>query len=112
MIYNPDSWVILEFNSADAGKVHKVFAGWRGGYMDGESWKLNSGIVKVTETEKTLDFIGESGSTYRCHKDGFGMSFYMQSILASWVRRLQESGLDATIEVIDYDKFKSRTDPQ
>jgi hypothetical protein len=43
--YNPDKWVVVKIIGKDTPPVHKVFACWYGGYLDGDSWKLNSGIT-------------------------------------------------------------------
>ena len=46
----PDSWVVLKI-TAETGVIYKVLAGWSGGYLDGDSWRLNSGINIVFERE-------------------------------------------------------------
>lgn len=102
--YLPDRWVALEFKDAEKGETYyRIFAGWGGGYLDGDSWKLNSGIVRVQEDEKNWFFLGNSGSVYHCRKSGYGMSGYMASVLEGWRRTSADSGL--TIEILpeDYD---------
>ena len=43
--YTPDNWVVIKM---DGDEPHyRVLAGWSGGYLDGNSWKMNSGIVRV-----------------------------------------------------------------
>lgn len=63
--YLPDSWVILKIND----ELYKVLAGWSGGYLSGDSWKINSGIVKIEEHDEYYSIYGESGSIYECHKN-------------------------------------------
>ena len=67
-IYTPDNWVIIKIDNGQESIYYKVLAGWSGGYLDGDSWQLNSGIVKIEESENYYDFIGSSGSVYHCHK--------------------------------------------
>ena len=67
--YRPDNWVILKFKGGDPH--YRVLAGWSGSYIDGSSWRLNSGITKVEETEDHYDFSGYTGSTYRCGKGSY-----------------------------------------
>ena len=67
----PEYWVILEIEFK-SGIEYKVFASWPGGYLDGDCWKLNSGIEKVEEDEEYYYFYGFSGSCYKCHKKGYG----------------------------------------
>ena len=69
-MYAPDNWVIIKFP-----ECYKVLAGWSGGYLDGDSWRMNSGI---TNCYMEVDgdyyyFSGFSGSTYRCHKNSYGL---------------------------------------
>ena len=72
--YSPDSWVVLKVK---AGKgtfpFYKVLAGWSGGYLDGDSWRINSGITLVFDREDEIHFHGESGSLYRCPKGAYGL---------------------------------------
>lgn len=98
MIYNPDAWCILKINTN--GKIHyRVFAGWYGGYLGSDSWKLNSGIVSVHTEGDCYEFAGESGSVYRCHKDLECMTGYMVQIYSSFV---SENNDDRHIERIPY----------
>lgn len=69
--YYPDNWVILEINGDTTH--YRVLAGWSGGYTTGSSWKINSGIIKVEETEKAYLFYGSSGSCYHCNKESYGL---------------------------------------
>jgi hypothetical protein len=39
--------------------------------MNGSSWQLNSGIVKVDEDTDNFFFHGASGSIYKCRKDSY-----------------------------------------
>lgn len=72
--YRPDSWVVLKMNHK--GEVlYKVLGGWAGGYVQGSSWRLNSGIERVEKDADTnkLRFIGSSGSVYVVDPDGYGL---------------------------------------
>ena len=65
--YHPDNWVIIKLKGEDPH--YRVLAGWSGGYLTSDSWRMNSGITKVIEEDDHWLFIGSSGSTYACHKD-------------------------------------------
>jgi hypothetical protein len=69
MIHKPDNWVVIKFE----GKTphYKILGGWSGGYLDGDSWRMNSGIVRVEEENDRLNFYGASGSCYSCHKESY-----------------------------------------
>ena len=66
----PDNWIILKIKDDELGTYYKVLAGWSGGYTTGDSWRMNSGIDKIEQTDTHYDFISESGSVYHCHKQG------------------------------------------
>ena len=66
----PDNWVIIKINGPQ-GIFYKVLAGWSGGYTQGSSWRLNSGIVKVEKDKNYWFFYGSSGSCYKCHEDSY-----------------------------------------
>ena len=88
--YTPNRWVVLEVNN---GKevINKVFAGWYGGYLNGDSWKLNSGNVSEEEFDDRWEFTGYSGSVYVCYKNAYGMSAYMGQVFSSWTSQLPET---------------------
>jgi len=68
-MYTPDNWVILRI-AVEEKILYKILAGWSGGYLEGDHWRLNSGIERVEE-EDDADYIlfhGHSGSVYNCHK--------------------------------------------
>lgn len=95
--YVPDCWVIVRF-IVDAEPLDKVLAGWYGGYLYGDSWRLNSGITVVKDQGDTYEFVSSSGSVYRCKKASERMSALMASVYASFEKSLHDT--DASIEII------------
>lgn len=72
--YQPDNWVVLKVKEGKGTfPFYKVLGGWSGGYLSGDSWRLNSGVTEVKEDGDYYEFYGESGSCYRCHKEGYGL---------------------------------------
>jgi len=69
MVYIPDNWVVIKYKGDDPH--HRIFAGWSGGYATGDSWRMNSGIVRVEEDEHLFLFYGASGSCYECNKQSY-----------------------------------------
>lgn len=69
MKYNPDNWIIVKIAFPDKEVLYKILAGWSGGYLDGDAWRMNSGIDKVEVDGDIINFIGTSGSVYSCHKN-------------------------------------------
>ena len=75
--YNPDNWVVLK----TLDNVYKVLAGWSGGYLSSDNWRISSGIAKVEDDKDHWLFIGHSGSIYKCHKKGYGVRTNIVGIL-------------------------------
>ena len=68
--YNPDNWVVIKIKGVDPH--YRVLGGWDGGYLDGDSWRMNSGITRVVDADDHwLHFRGSSGSVYRCNKGSY-----------------------------------------
>ena len=67
--YNPDNWVVIKMNGDDPH--YRVLAGWSGGYLDGDSWRMNSGIVRVEDAGDRFNFYGSTGSCYSCGKESY-----------------------------------------
>ena len=73
--YTPDNWVVLKIKESKYdGGFYKVRAGWSGGYLDGDSWRMNSGITRVVEKPKHWEFYGASGSVYKCYRKGYRLT--------------------------------------
>lgn len=73
MEYNPDNWVILKINNPK-DPHYRVLGGWYGGYLDGGSWRLNSGITRHDFDGDYWYFYGSSGSCYKCYVDSYRMN--------------------------------------
>lgn len=99
-LYSHDRWIVIEVKENKNESIRKVFAGWLGGYFGSDEWKLSSGIIKVNEDDKLFEFINVSGSVYRCHKNMYGMTGWMFSLLESWQEKLVDLH-DASIVIVD-----------
>ena len=97
--YIPDKWVIIKISGDDFPDIYKIFACWYGGYAGSDSWKLNSGITRVSKTGYVYSFAGSSGSIYECHEDSYGTNFYGGSVLDSMIKTAAEHGIN--IEILD-----------
>jgi hypothetical protein len=79
-MYTPDEWVLVKVNGTDPH--YRVFGSWLGDYLNGDSWRLNSGIVRAEQDGDSYIFYGASGSAYICHKDSYGVkSMYNSAVL-------------------------------
>jgi len=68
--YTPDNWVVLKITQGEE-TLYKVLGGWSGGYLDGDYWRLNSGITGVEKQAYLYGFYGSSGSVYWCHQGSY-----------------------------------------
>ena len=96
----PEQWVVLRIPTEDNIDVpyYKVFAGWRGGYHDGDRWRLNSGITRVEEDDDYYYFYGYSGSCYKCHKNAYGLKgSYTQGILEDLIDKANLSNINVEV---------------
>ena len=93
--YTPDCWVIVQIPTKHPNQpaFHKVLGGWAGGYLDGNSWRLNSGITKVEKDGCHKDFdevfyiYGNSSSKYICSWDSYGLRFSTAGIAQELARK-------------------------
>jgi hypothetical protein len=82
----PDKWVVVKIDNNLDKPFYKVFATWSGGYLNGDRWKMNSGIKSMESDDDYYYFIGHSGSCYKCHKKGYGIvSSYGEDVLNDMV---------------------------
>ena len=83
--YYPHHWKIMRIENDDDEVLYKVLGGWSGGYLDGDSWRINSGIAYTSylEEDDCYLFHGHSGSIYKCHVGAERMSMAQAGI---WVK--------------------------
>lgn len=106
--YSPDNWVVIFLNGDDPH--YRVLVGWSGGYLTGDSWRMNSGITRVEKTTETFNindrthvaeyynFYGSSGSCYKCNKEAYGLRMNNAGI---W-KQLQDKYSDK-VQMMDED---------
>lgn len=97
--YFPDGWVIVKITPENTSiKPHyRVFGSWGGGYLHGDSWRMNSGIERCVYRDGYYAFEGTSGSIYACAKDGYGrISLYNSGVLDDYRNKSQ-----GQLEVLD-----------
>jgi len=98
--YQPDVWVVLRLRGAAVpdGEIFKLLSGWYGGYAGSDSWRLNSGITRVSAQEDHFLVEGHSGSVYRCVQDSERTSLLTQSIYLDLCDRARDQGV--TVEIV------------
>lgn len=98
--YNPDRWMVVSITN-NAKTHYRVFGSWGGGYLNGDSWKLNSGITKATLVDGVYHFEGSSGSVYECRKRSYGATGYTWGVLDGMIKRAADDG--ALIQILEED---------
>lgn len=99
--YYPHNWVVLKLKQGKLDRgTYKVLAGWSGGYLDGDSWRMNSGISKVTENGDYLEFWGYSGSCYVCHKDSYRLTM---ANIGMYNKLKDQEGFEGQVTLMDED---------
>ena len=89
-MHAPDEWCLVKINGVDPH--YRIFGSWRGGYLSGDSWRMNSGITKVEKDGEYYLFHGSSGSIYKCHEKGYGIhSSYNVGVLLNYEKELKEN---------------------
>lgn len=82
----PDKYVIVKIevkenkDNLPTGITYKLFSTWSGGLLDGDSWKLNSGITKVQPYNNYYLIYGNSNTIYKVYNN-IGYSNYTYSVL-------------------------------
>ena len=100
----PDKFIVLKITAPDY-ILYKVYGTWYGGYLGEDRWRLNSGIKGVNiHDDDYIDFIGYSGSVYRCviGHNCYGTSLYSQGVLNNIIKVGKEE-YNTDIEIMPED---------
>lgn len=84
--HTPDKWVVVKLTNKQDLVHYRVFATWYGGYLGGDAWRLNSGITAVDLVDSCYEFVGSSGSVYRCRRDGYGTTSHGRGVLNGLIK--------------------------
>lgn len=100
-VYLPDNWVVLQIKNPDMDPIFKVLGGWSGSYLDGSSWRLNSGIAEIRDQGDFWSVSGSSGSTYLCHKESEHLRLNIAGVLSGFQKKAIESGSEILMVPIE-----------
>jgi hypothetical protein len=99
----PENWVVVKIKDKSE-TYYKVFGSWRGGYLDGNSWRLNSGIKSVYLEDDNWRISGYSGSHYICNKNTWGFATnYSREVLNNMIVTAEKHGVSMEILEDGYD---------
>lgn len=89
--YIPDVWVIVRISGSEVPETYyRILAGWYGGFADGDSWRLSSGIENIKETTGSYEVRNASGSSYYLMKGREGFSNLTKSVYGGYQFRKPE----------------------
>jgi len=80
----PDRWVIIKIKTPDETTL-KLFSTWFGGYLDNDSWRLNSGITDIIQEEDYYIVKGHTDTVYKIYKNNTGTSGYTGQVLKNQI---------------------------
>jgi hypothetical protein len=95
--YNPDKWSIIKIKHSDEEIYYKVYGNWSGGYLDGDSWRLSSGLEKITDDGDFHLMHNYSGSIYRCHKKMEGMNGFGAGVFSGLTEQAKKVNVEFTV---------------
>jgi hypothetical protein len=101
-VYKPDGYAVIKITVND-DTFFKVFSSWSGGYLHGDSYRLNSGISKLVVDEDMYYFHGFSGSVVEVDKHATRISAYNSGVLANFLDLLKEG----CSELVNYEDIIS-----
>jgi hypothetical protein len=86
--YAPDAWQVIKIIGPEE-TIYKLFSTWYGGYTQGDSWKLNSGITSIKKVGKVYEVTGYSGSIYTvpAHEHCYRTTAWTGSVLAQMIEK-------------------------
>ena len=96
----PDRWAVIEFTNGDE-KFRKILSGWNGGYFDKDSWRLSSPIVDETEMKAHIEFLTDSGSSYKCVRSGEGLTGLTREYLSKIQEQVKQED-NAVVKLLCY----------
>lgn len=110
MFEQPDGFLILKITMPESEPLYKLFSGWYGGYLDGDRWRLNSGITLIEEDNewngkgKFYYVHGNSSTVYHIHEDQYGkLPSYCSGVLDNMKSTAEEAG--GEIQVITIEEY-------
>ena len=106
--YTPDCWKVIEIKYDANSEIHyRVAAGWYGGFTQGDSWKINSGIVDTVQEGDIISFTGDTGSVYRCHVRSEGLNGYTTAVVKSY--NIDHEKIGGYVREVDFRDFEKLT---
>jgi len=103
-VHRPEGWKIIKITPEGKPSFFKVFGSWRGGFADGDSWRMSSGadsMDTIEEKDEELTWPQSSGSTYVFYKGGQDrLGHYCEGVLKAVIENGEKQ--NCVVEVVEY----------
>lgn len=97
----PDSFVIIKIQT-EHDIIYRLFSCWYGGYLDGDRWRLNSGITKIEKDGEHFIVYGNSSTVYKIHPDQYNkLTSYCSNVLNEAINSQQ----NVKCEIINIEQY-------
>lgn len=104
--YNPDGWVIIRLKSEERTD-YKIFGSWAGGYLYGDNWRINSGVMQYTKEDDVILFHGYTSSVYKCPLVSEGrLTGHNSAVLQHMLEKANDSGNGVEAAVVAFEDFE------
>lgn len=80
--YFPAAWVLVDYGIDKGADRYAIVAGWRGGYLHGDSWRRSSPVTSAKTVEDGWIVETSSGSSYILSEKLIGVTMVTQSVIA------------------------------
>jgi len=98
-MHNPDKWVIIRLKSEKT--LYKILAGWSGGYLDSDNWRMSSGLESIEEDGDYYLMHNYSGSTYKCHKKSEGFTSLSGTKYSEFKKAVKDTEWEIDLSNVD-----------
>lgn len=88
----PDRFVVVSVIKPDTGVRTKfIVAGFHGGYLHGDSWRVSRDVVKVTDEGDYWMMETRTGSVYQLYKGRYGTTGMTAGIIEDMKRGAEKA---------------------
>lgn len=89
----PNKWTIVKHTTPEGEENFRIFASWAGGYLNGDSWSMSSGITKAHHGDMGYACTTMSGNCYTLPYSSYGIAgVYNMGVLTNIHDRFKEKG--------------------
>lgn len=92
-----DNWIIIKIITEDKETYYKLLVSWNNNWK----YRITGQIVDYYDDEDNCYFVSNSGTTYTCDRDGYGMANFVYGPIA-----YQSKKYDTFIPLDSHEAYK------